>query len=153
MRAWFDTEFIEDGVTIDLISIGMVREDGEELYLENAETKWHLASQWIVDNVKPHLGRASLRTPRDIIASRVREFAGENPIFWGYYADYDWVVLCQLFGRMIDLPTGWPKYCRDLKQLADQQGVRLPEQTSQEHHALADARWVRDSWIWLQERS
>lgn len=28
MRIWFDTEFIEDGKTIDLISIGLVREDG-----------------------------------------------------------------------------------------------------------------------------
>lgn len=27
MKIWFDTEFIEDGKTIDLISIGMVRED------------------------------------------------------------------------------------------------------------------------------
>jgi len=28
MKIWFDTEFYEDGRTIDLISIGLVREDG-----------------------------------------------------------------------------------------------------------------------------
>ena len=28
MRIYFDTEFIEDGRTIDRLSIGMVREDG-----------------------------------------------------------------------------------------------------------------------------
>jgi hypothetical protein len=30
MRYWLDTEFIEDGKTIDLISIGIVAEDGRE---------------------------------------------------------------------------------------------------------------------------
>lgn len=34
-------------------------------------------------------------------------------------ADYDWVVLCQLYGTMMDLPKGWPMYCRDVKQLCD----------------------------------
>jgi hypothetical protein len=30
MRFWFDTEFIEDGKTIDLMSIGVVAEDGRK---------------------------------------------------------------------------------------------------------------------------
>ena len=37
MRIWFDTEFIEDGRTIDLLSIGMVRDDGLEYYAEPQE--------------------------------------------------------------------------------------------------------------------
>lgn len=28
MKYWYDTELIEDGKTIDLISVGMVAEDG-----------------------------------------------------------------------------------------------------------------------------
>ncbi len=32
MKIFYDAEFIEDGVTIDLISIAMVAEDGRELY-------------------------------------------------------------------------------------------------------------------------
>lgn len=43
-----------------------------------------------------------------------------NPEFYAYYADYDWVVFCWLFGRMIDLPKGFPMYCRDLKQMLDE---------------------------------
>lgn len=39
--------------------------------------------------------------------------------FYAYYADYDWVVFCWLFGRMIDLPKGFPMYCIDLKQELD----------------------------------
>lgn len=43
-----------------------------------------------------------------------------NPIeFYAWYADYDWVVFCWLFGNMIDLPTGFPMYCKDLKQISD----------------------------------
>ena len=37
MRYFLDTEFIEDGKTIDLLSIGIVAEDGRELYLQNVE--------------------------------------------------------------------------------------------------------------------
>ncbi len=43
-----------------------------------------------------------------------------EPEFWAYYADYDWVVFCQLFGTMMDLPKGFPMYCLDLKQLQDE---------------------------------
>ena len=35
MKIFYDTEFIENGRTIELISIGMVAEDGRELYLVN----------------------------------------------------------------------------------------------------------------------
>jgi hypothetical protein len=60
------------------------------------------------------------------IADEIREFIHkDNDInFYAYYADYDWVVFCQLFGKMNDLPTGFPKYCRDLKQELDT--IKLP---------------------------
>jgi hypothetical protein len=158
MRYWFDTEFIEDGRTIDLLSIGIVAEDGRELYLENAEADLSKASEWVRDNVLPHLGKHPLADSfsRTLMAKFIREFCDPDqygkPEFWAYYADYDWVVLCQLFGRMIDLPKGWPMYCRDLKQLADMLGKpKLPEQGKGEHHALADARWNRKSYDFLVE--
>lgn len=43
-----------------------------------------------------------------------------NPKFYAYFADYDWVVFCWLFGKMINLPKGFPKYCIDLKQMLDE---------------------------------
>lgn len=47
-------------------------------------------------------------------------FGNENKNeFYGYYSDYDWVRFCWLFGRMIDLPKGFPMYCKDLKQIFD----------------------------------
>ena len=150
MRFWFDTEFIEDGTTIELLSIGVVAEDGREYYAEPEEAVQHFgrADPWVQDNVLVHL--TGDRKPRQQIAREVVEFCGDKPEFWAYYADYDWVAMCQLHGRMIDLPIGWPMYCRDLKQWCDSLGnPRLPKQDSTEHHALADARWARDAWGFL----
>lgn len=61
MRIFYDTEFLEDGRTIDLISIGMVAEDGRELYavneaIENAPLYDRIrGNQWLMENVVPHL--------------------------------------------------------------------------------------------------
>lgn len=40
--------------------------------------------------------------------------------FYGYFSDYDWVLICSLFGTMMDLPKGYPMYCIDLKQMFDE---------------------------------
>ena len=149
MRFWFDTEFIEDGRTIDLISIGVFSEDRRKFYAEVAECDLSRADQWVKNNVFPHLhGR---KTPRAQIASDLIEFMGNEPEIWAYYAGYDWVALCQLYGRMIDLPNGWPMFCRDVKQLADCLGnPRLPKQEMVEHNALADAIWAAQAWDFAQ---
>jgi hypothetical protein len=144
VRIYFDTEFIEDGRTIDLLSIGLVRADGATYYAEPAETDRTLASPWVQENVLPHL-TGPVR-PRAQIAADLIGFVGPDPEFWAWYADYDWVALCQLHGTMMDLPDGWPMYCRDFKQVVDEQRIGgLPVATTDdgpEHHALADARWL-----------
>lgn len=65
MRYYYDTEFLEDGATIALISIGIVNEDGEAYYAVNAEVSESLNpgdlgsriadSDWLMKNVVPHL--------------------------------------------------------------------------------------------------
>jgi hypothetical protein len=67
--------------------------------------------------------------------------------FYGYFADYDWVVFCWLFGRMIDLPKGFPYFCMDLKQMMVERGLgaewkynNCPDPEG-EHDALIDAKW------------
>lgn len=151
MRFWFDTEFIEDGKTIELVSIGVVSEDGRTYYAETDDYRPGKASQWVKDNVLAHLHGGEAIKSRDVIASDLVAFMGDDPEIWAYYADYDWVTICQLFGTMMQLPAGWPMFCRDVKQLAVSLGnPKLPEQTSQEHHALADAQWTREAWLFLQ---
>jgi len=148
-KFWFDTEFIEDGRTIDLMSIGVVCEDGREYYAEPLECDLSRASDWVKENVIPHLTgekRTRLAIRDDLLA-----FMGEKPEIWAYYADYDWLALCQLFGTMMDLPKGWPMFCRDLKQLAGD--TPLIEQKGIEHNALADARWTREAWLALNRNA
>jgi len=149
MRFWFDTEFIEDGRTIDLLSIGIVAEDGREFYCE-FDVDHRRASPWVRENVIAHLqGEPVYR--RSMAANLISNFCGDRPEFWAYYADYDWVAVCQLFGTMMDLPKGWPMYCRDVKQLCDMLGnPKLPDQPGTAHHALSDARWTRQAWEFLQ---
>jgi hypothetical protein len=154
MRVFFDTEFIEDGRTIDLISIGAVREDGHQFYAENADCDLSRASPWVRENVLPYLRGGIERKTRQSLRIDFQNFVGEIPEFWAYYAAYDWIVLCQLYGTMMDLPEGWPYYCLDVKQLAVSLGdPKLPEQTNGEHHALNDALWTMKAWHYLQSLS
>lgn len=149
MRFWFDTEFYENGRTIDLISIGVVAEDGREYYAETGDSPLLARkSEWLEKNVLPHL-TGERKALLDIQCELVW-FMGEKPEIWAYYADYDWVALCQLYGTMMQLPRSWPMYCRDIKQLCDSLGnPKLPKDPQAVHHALTDARWNKDVWEML----
>lgn len=168
MNYFLDCEFIEDGRTIDLLSLAMVGEDGREFYAVNEEADLSKASPWVREHVLPQLrvshkeGAQGHLTEifggRLPICKHVLEFAPpkdslagiEKPKFWGYFADYDWVAFCQLFGTMLDLPKGYPMYCRDIKQFCDMLGdPALPEQGKGEHHALLDARWNKVAYEFL----
>jgi hypothetical protein len=165
----YDLEFLEDGRTIELISIGIVAEDGREYYAVASEaTRGPLLRRikkhkWLMDNVVPSLPRAHgdwrmhmpkswlwdynspLVKPRALIAEEVRNFllAAGEPVLWADYGAYDHVALCQLWGTMMDLPDGLPMFTCDIQQEALRLGVRwdeFPQQTAGLHNALEDAR-------------
>jgi len=248
MKYFIDTEFIEGTQkslfghtkpTIDLISIGIVADDGREYYaiskdfnLKEAWNRYELNHgngdqrnkppirvYWLRENVlKPiwaeHAIIGTEFTKEDIgnlvtmsykglkevikkwgksnkqIAEEVQRFIRYNnhrncntgiiegdidktPLeFYGYYSDYDWIVFCWLFGRMVDLPKGFPMYCHDLKQIFDDKiyqhivdnkisitywkelskGLKnapnYPKQKN-EHNALSDARWNKKLFEFL----
>jgi hypothetical protein len=150
MKYWIDTEFIEQPYAIDLISIGLVAEDGREFYAESSEVDWAKASQWTLQTVRPQLDGRSM--PREEIGYAVRAFTDEDsrPVFWGYYPAYDWVAFSWLFGSMTELPFRFPQLCLDIRQWAIALGdPELPPQSGARHHALADARWTKDAWAFL----
>lgn len=71
-----------------------------------------------------------------------------DPELWAWYADYDHVVLCQLFGTMAQLPEGMPMYTNDLKQEVARAGnPPMPKQVGDEHHALSDAEHLEQMWL------
>jgi hypothetical protein len=145
-----------------------VREDDREYYavFRNMPAKRIAKHTWLMRNVVtglPRLGGdermlAGRGNPlaldwhhpdvksRDQIREEVRRFIVNTPSveLWGWYSAYDHVCLAQLFGRMIDLPTGIPMWTNDLKQEHLRLGEpQMPEQQSGVHNALADARHIK----------
>ncbi len=55
MRYFYDCEFIEDGRTIDLVSIGVVDETGREFYAVSTEFDAARAGAWVRQHVLPQL--------------------------------------------------------------------------------------------------
>ena len=55
MKYWIDTEFIAKPFTIDLVSIGLVAENGREFYAESSEVDWSKATPWTLTHVRPQL--------------------------------------------------------------------------------------------------
>jgi hypothetical protein len=170
VKLFYDTEFIDDGRTIDLVSIGVVAEDGQEYYAVSSEfDRWKFGTNaWLIRNVLPSLPTTwdipwvptsspfettvilpglDVRHPdvktRGEIADDVSRFilSYEEPELWASYGAYDHVALAQLFGPMTQLPDGIPMYTNDLKQECNRLGnPRVPQQKAGQHNALEDAR-------------
>lgn len=171
MKYYYDTEFIEGFHKpwfgkrrhfIELISIGIVAEDGREYYAVSSDYSYGKASEWVRDNVimplfreqnpsvkelsEPHtfhlvVGKSNETIAREIFnfihAPVIKAFDDgisfsdeivlslhqqghlETHELYAYYSDYDHVLLCSIFGTMMDLPKGFPMYTRDLKQILD----------------------------------
>jgi hypothetical protein len=173
MRVYYDLEFIEyrtgwfrKRYAIDLISIGMVAEDGREYYAVNRDmpVRRIRRHEWLMKNVVPHLpkGHGDQRLsmpkrwlfhygdravkPETRIADEVAAFIQATPDveLWANYGAYDHVRLCWLWGLMIDLPPGVPMFTHDLQQERARLGIRdddIPRQVLGLHDALADARY------------
>lgn len=155
-RVFIDSEFIEDGLTISPVSLAFVKEGGESLYIVIQGCDYSKANAWVRANVLPNLMRSqslmllTVEEARDVIVS----FVGRDPEFWGYYCDYDWVMLCQVFGDMGALPASWPEFCLDLKQRLYEMSVLYPGchgirsvEGSVAHNALSDAEAIRDVFL------
>ena len=147
MRYFYDTEFIEDGRTIELISIGVVAEDGREYYGVSSEFNAERAGSWVRAHVLPKLPPPASRLwrSRAQIRSDLETFFdvdGDEPIeLWAWIAAYDHVVLCQLWGPMTHLPPAMPRFTRELRQFWEDRGSpKLPPRPHDAHDALVDAR-------------
>lgn len=177
MKIFLDFEFMEDGHTIDPLSVGMVREDDEEYYAEFAYADVRAGNPWVKEHVLPNLKSINKThtylVPYDAledssnptfrakyvedIRKEIAEFCyvnGEKPEFWGYFCDYDWVTLCQMWGRMVDLPSYFPQFCLDVKQ--EMHCKQIPKEYIERdhpqpttHNSLDDARWIKDAALWV----
>jgi hypothetical protein len=151
-RYFYDCEFIEDGLTVDLVSIGVVDESGREFYAVSTEFDGSRAIPWVRRNVLdklPSPAHPAWRT-RDRIRADLLAFLtapGEPVELWAWYAAYDHVVLCQLWGAMPALPRAIPRFTHELRQRWEDAGQPpLPAAPPDQHDALADARHNLARW-------
>lgn len=164
MRYFYDTEFHErgPGYPIELISIGVVSENDQELYLINTDFDWHDSKhdgspsiKWLRKHAMPHvIGRELdlFGVPYSEFRNLLLRFIQCPAELWSYNCAYDHVLLSQIFGTMRNLPKSW-RYTMDLKQLILDRGLtknELPSfdasQGEVRHRAIDDARWMKRVW-------
>lgn len=79
---------------IDLLSIALIKPNGEELYLEieyNGEI-----DPWVKDNVVPYLTNNKVSKERAV--TLIKEFVGANkPTLVAHICAFDWMGICNLF--------------------------------------------------------
>ncbi|MBB5808488.1 hypothetical protein F4560_008256 [Saccharothrix ecbatanensis] len=155
MRFFYDCEFIEDGVTIDLVSIGVVDEEGREFYAVSTEFDPAKAGPWVRANVLNQLPSPADKAwrSRERIRKDLLDFLGgakanrDDIELWAWFAAYDHVALAQLWGPMPALPRCLPRFTRDLRQRWEDVGKPyLPPAPADAHDALADARHNLERW-------
>lgn len=173
-RYFYDCEFIEDGRTIELVSIGVVDEHGREFYAISTEFDPTLALPWVRRNVLDRLPspghpawRSRERIRDDLYAFLVEPLRREESAaasgepsergrrtyeieLWAWYGAYDHVVLAQLWGRMPNLPREIPRFTKDLRQLWDERGRPPLPPSTHRHDALVDARHNLARWRAMQ---
>ena len=149
MKLFLDTEFT-DFVNPELISIGIVDENGREFYAESTEFRRELCSQFVVETVIPLLGQY----PSSIVGNRLRIAS----------ALLDWLREYHECGAVIcfDYHTDWDLFIKHLPRLPygfiteldiwDNLDLPKIETWWQEtglprHHALYDARANRHGYI------
>lgn len=160
MDYFMNTEYIDTERVVDLVSLGLVAADGREFYAISTEFNPLEANQFVRTTVLP------LLEPRNHAAwmsrSRMKDelvaFIGSDiPRFWCWgSAPWDWIAMAQLFPVAERVPDGWRYTAYDVSLLAESAGfvlnpvdARLPSPPINVHHALADARWVRDLYCAL----
>jgi hypothetical protein len=147
MKIYLDTEFIDTGTEVSLISIALVKENNEEYYAVSSEFEEEKASDWVKGNVLSQLEPPSTYKPLSVIREEIVTFIGyQIPEIWAYFATFDWLLVLRLYGGLGKLPYNFPLYCHELCQEIDR--IKLPSEDfperNKQHHALTDARWIKD---------
>lgn len=143
MRAYFDTEHVKIYSTpLTLASIGIIRDDGESLYMVSADFKRSKAGSWFKKNVWPHLEPED-KFPFDEIARTVQLFLTPVTQMVTRNGDNDFQLLKNMLGWLPFMPVDIEKIWRGLGEppLQKHQG---------RHHALDDAIYHRELFTQLQ---
>lgn len=121
MKYIFDAKYIENQSSIDLISVGIVCEDGREFYAINEDCNFSKANDWILENVLAPIGitlegkqvvyfaDASCdinlygMSKKDIKRLILDFVANKQPQCWTLWAEYNWDIICQALNLEVSL--------------------------------------------------
>lgn len=152
MKIFFDTEFtgLHQGTT--LISIGMIAEDGRELYCELNDYDKTQIDDWLQDNVIENLHNTNpINTEqlRKTIEGFIEPY--DKVEIWSDCLSYDWVLFNQIFGHAFNIPKSIYYIPFDLSSMLKIYGYdpdidrKLFSEMGNEtkHNALSDAKMVK----------
>lgn len=156
MLVFLDTEFT-DFVQIDLISIGLVTEDGQEFYAERNDYRREDCSSFVVAEVLPLLNRVpGAKCSSAHLSFRLHEwFASlEEPVTIVFDYTLDWELLADALqgDNLADLPANLSEKLFISHEVLSDAKFREAYENSFEpnwprHHALADARALRNGYL------
>jgi hypothetical protein len=146
---FLDCEFT-DFIDIDLVSIGMVCEDGNEFYAERSDFSMQDCSEFVRVAVLPLLGESNLRITREALAQSAREWLEDLEsviIFSDSSTDRDLLIdaldgdVPNAVEQWINLQTmaDWDVICREA-------AIYHSAGNHPWHHALHDARALCHGW-------
>lgn len=153
MNIFFDTEFDDNGKSVELISIGLVSESGHTYYAESSEYNRKDANEWLQDNVINNLvsdGKQLKQIRHEIIywIDKEKKFMQASDIsFWAYFCTWDWYLFVRLIsktGLLVDLPENYPQFCNDLQSymyIENKLHLKYELENDNKHNALEDAIW------------
>ncbi len=152
-----DTEFSTlDPYKGEILSIGIVKNTGEELYLE-LEYDGEV-SDWVKENIMPTLKQP--KVSREKAKKLITDFVGsDNPFMISYVGQFDAIYLYKLFGTGNE-PFCWlpldfasmlfaggrdPEGLVNIKKLCDEIGI--DHKKYHRHNALDDAKLLREVYL------
>lgn len=153
MLIFLDTEFT-DGLHCDLISVGMVSDDGaHEFYAERSDFELDWCNSFVHVAVLPQLGRAGPALDRPQLAVRLIEWFASlpgNSVTVASDSFADWELLLDAIGdeRPANL-TGWYDLRVDAHAPTFHSAVCHYHSHGHQpwHHALHDAKANRQGWL------
>lgn len=134
MKVYFDTEFTGLHQNTSLISIGLVSETGQKIYLEFNDYDRTQCDQWIKDNVLKHCkwlsddrlnsgissdnGVISMCSSRESCRKVLEQYLSQfdEVQLVSDVCHYDMMLFISIFGTAFDIPKNVSATCHDINQ-------------------------------------
>jgi len=150
---FLDTEFT-DFINCDLISIGLISEDGRyEFYGERTDFNYDWCNDFVRSAVWAHLGEfPESKAKKHQLAERLYIWLGSQPYEIEIACDslIDWELMIDaLDGKIPENVKGYENMCALINKSSFNKALHKYYETTgkPQHHALHDARAFRLGWL------